>query len=278
MAGPHALDALLAAAGSLGITASGTETVVGLTDAGAREELRAVMAVRSLPGMVCACAGEARLDVRGPDGRSLAVVALHHGVTLSWEGWDGDALLADGPGLLAWLDRHGVPEPLRLFREAEARRAAAAREREDWVAAVPGALRGLTERMLQSAGGSELRSEAAGLLAEAVPDPVVRVQAVLAWYAAGSGRYSGYPVYEDLPGAMLGEVPIGEIAAALEDPRAGARHEAGAVRHLIGWRSRKRIRRDIAALPAPLRARLLAAARTSPDRATRVRAEERLGG
>lgn len=278
MAGPLALDALLATAGSLGITASGTATVVDLTDAGEREALRAVMAVRAMTGLECMCTGEAQLDVRGPDGRTLAVVALHHGVTLSWEVWDGDALLADGPGLLAWLDRHGVPEPLHWFREAQERRAVAAREREDWVAAVPGALRGLTERMLQSMGQADLRSEAAVLLEEAVPDPVSRVQALLAWYAAGSGRYSGYPVYEGLPGAILGEAPIGEIAAALEDPRAGSRHEAGAVRHLIGWRSRKRIQRDIAALPAPLRARLLATARTSPDRATRDRAEERLGG
>ena len=68
-------------------------------------------------------------------------------------------------------------------------------------------------------------------------------------------------------------MPIAEIIAGLQDPRADSRHYAGAVRHLVGWTSRAKQKRDIDAVPAPLTARLLPEAQASGDRAERDRAE-----
>ncbi|MGW6244429.1 hypothetical protein [Streptomyces roseolus] len=97
------------------------------------------------------------------------------------------------------------------------------------------------------------------------PDLVERVLALLDWYGSGSGRCSGYPVHEGVPGELLGRVSIADVLAALADPRAEERHDAGAVRHLVGWKTRPRQKRDIARLPEPLRARLLAQACRSGD-------------
>lgn len=104
-------------------------------------------------------------------------------------------------------------------------------------------------------------------------DPVERVLALLDWYGSGSGRCSGYPVHEGVPGELLGRVPIADLIAALADPRAEERHDAGAVRHLVGWKTRPRQKRDVAGLPEPLRDRLLAHARRSGDSDKQGRAE-----
>ncbi|MGW4206978.1 hypothetical protein ACWEIJ_03235 [Lentzea sp. NPDC004789] len=53
---------------------------------------------------------------------------------------------------------------------------------------------------------------------------MTRVPQLLSWCAAGTGR----PPYEDVPGLILRETPITEIITALQDPRADARHDAGA--------------------------------------------------
>lgn len=87
-------------------------------------------------------------------------------------------------------------------------------------------------------------------------DPVTRVLQLLAWCASGTGGVPDYPPYEDMPGLVLSHVPIAEIAAALEDPRADARHFAGAARHLLGERTREKQRMDMMRLPPPVRTRV----------------------
>ncbi|MGW7416647.1 hypothetical protein [Streptomyces sp. NPDC054863] len=192
------------------------------------------------------CLGDVRFEVFDRDGERLAVVVLHHGATPRWGQWESDAVLADGRLLLAWLDRHGMPSPSQQF-EADRRRAEEGTEEEErhWLAAMPAGLEGLADRVcaLSRTGGSP----SPGLLAEltdrlqlACPDPVERVLALLHRYGSGSGRCSGYPAHEGTPDELLGRVPITDLLTGLTDPRAGDRHDAGAVRHLVGWKTRPR--------------------------------------
>ncbi|MFJ5992952.1 hypothetical protein [Lentzea sp. NPDC092896] len=55
-------------------------------------------------------------------------------------------------------------------------------------------------------------------------------------------------------------MPIAEVIAALDDPRATERHDAGAAHVLLCGKSRIRQRMDVAALPGPLRIRVREAA------------------
>jgi len=68
-------------------------------------------------------------------------------------------------------------------------------------------------------------------------------------------------------------VPIADLLAGLADPRADERHDAGAVRHLLGWKTRPHQKQDVAGPPEPLRDRLLAHARRSGDSDKQGRAE-----
>jgi hypothetical protein len=258
-----------------------SEPVVDLSHPDERDRLRTAMEVESLPGSVCMCSGDVRFEFLDPDGECFAIVALHHGATLRWDGWKADAVLADGRSLLRWLDEHGLADPLRQFEEDEARRARADAEEAAWIAAIPPALDTLREPMLALSRtgrdpSPELLAEARDRLSQAVSDPVNRVLLLLAWCGAGTGRCSGFPVHEKVPGLLLKDVPVAEIVAGLQDPRADGRHFAGAVRHLVGWRSRPEQKRDVAALPAPLRARLRQEAEDSGDPDTQFRAERLL--
>jgi hypothetical protein len=254
------------------------EIRVDLSDPAESARLRTAMAVESLPGFHCMCLGDVRFEVFDRAGGRLAVVVLHHGATLRWGRWDSDAVLTDGHRLLVWLAGHGMPGPMRQF-ETDRRRAEEETEEErHWLAAMPAGLEGLADRILDLSrtGGRpspELLADLTERLRRTFPDPADRVLALLGWNGSGSGRCSGYPVHEGVPGELLGRVPIADLLAALADPRAEERHDAGAVRHLVGWKARPRQKQDIAAVPEPLRARLLAHARSSGDSDKQRRAE-----
>ncbi|QNS02171.1 hypothetical protein [Streptomyces xanthii] len=254
------------------------EIRVDLSDPAESAKLRAAMAVESLPGLRCMCFGDVRFEVFDQDGGRLTDVVLHHGATLRWAQWESDAVLAHGRLLLAWLDGHGMPGPMQQFEADRIQAEQRAEEERNWLAAMPAGLEGTAERILDLSrtGGTpspELLAELTDRLQLTFPDPVERVLALLDWNGSGSGRCSGYPVHENVPGQLLGSVPIADLLAALTDPRAEERHDAGAVRHLVSWKTRPHQKRDVAGLPEPLRARLLANARRSGDSDKQGRAE-----
>ncbi|MCB5164564.1 hypothetical protein LG634_06915 [Streptomyces bambusae] len=268
----RALDDVLRDAVRLRLTEAdpGGRASVDLSQASDLDRLRTAMAVGKLPGHACACAGDVRFEFLGPHGERVADVVLHHSEALRWDGWEGLAVLKDGASLLRWLAEHGLAGPLTREEDAASVRRRQDAEEADWIAAVPPALASLTGSMLAlSRTGShpapEFLADAHARLQQADPDPVDRALLLLAWCGAGSGRYSGFPPHEAVPGRLLADVPLAEIAAALGHPTAGPRHDAGAVRHLAGWNTRPCQKQDVAALPAPLRARLIRAARTSAD-------------
>ncbi|MFF7250690.1 hypothetical protein ACFZBU_43310 [Embleya sp. NPDC008237] len=257
--------------------------VVDLSDRAERDRLRVAMSVESPLQWRCMCGGDVRFEFFDADARHLTAVVLHHGAMLRWEGWAGDAVLTDGQGLLRWLHARGAPGPLRKAEEDELRRVQRKLEEERWLAAMPDALDDLSDRLLGLSRSPEIVSS--GFLVElhdrvrqAIPDSTGRALALLAWHSGGTGRCSGYPVHEDVPSLLLKDLPIGDIIAALQDPRADARHHAGAVRHLVGWKTRHNQQSDIDAVPEALKARLLHSARTSGDEDKQGRAERWLAG
>lgn len=229
------------------------EIVVDLTRPDVLEGLRAAMAIESLPGVVCACAGQVRFEFFDVQGERLTVVVLHHGIMLAWQWESGHAELADGAELLRWLGEHGLPGPLLSSSERP--------ERLAWIAAMPPALEEMTGDLVghwPMADDSKYVIEARRRI-RAV-DPETYVLQLLAWNAAGVGRHKRYPPYEDVPGLLLQDVPVADIIAALEDPRATDVHDAGAAQVLLCGKSRIRQRMDVASLPGPLRVRVREAA------------------
>jgi len=260
----------------------GDHVLLDLTDPAAVRHLRSALAVEQITDGYCMCLGDLAFEFFDSDDRRAAVVGLHHGSSLRWRGWDGDAVLRDGDRVLRWLEEHSVPGPLEEQQKRQAERAEEQLALEQWKAAAPAAVRDLLELAVTASRTTGLLppstySLVGQRLRQAVPDPVERAAALLIWYGSGTGRCSGFPMHEGLPAPALAETPIAHLVEALRSLPVDPRMDAGAVRHLCGWKSRPHQARDIDRLPPELRERLLAAAQAGGDDDTRGRAQRWLG-
>ncbi|MBU2664657.1 hypothetical protein KOI35_14230 [Actinoplanes bogorensis] len=236
--------------------------VLEVTDAAAIGRLRAALTTTGSTGAYCACHGDLGFDFLDADDRSLAVVGFHHAVTLRWSGWeDGDARLRDGRAVLHWLADQGLPEPLAQEERRRHERSEAQRVEQSWIAAAPPVVRDLAEVAANASHTNgvippDLYDRLRERLTAAFPGPLERTGVLLAWYGAGTGRLSGYPVHEAAPAPLLAETPIARIVETLLTHPDDDAIAAGAIRHLRHWKSRPHLKRDLATIPEALRARL----------------------
>ncbi len=204
-------------------------------------ELRSLIGVRAVTDGRCMCLGDSVLEFLS-DGHRMEIVGLHHTTFVRWSAWDGDARLADGRALAVWLAKHGYSAPLERAEADDARRAQAAADTDAWRSAAPTSLRALLPALLATSQTGvvrdELVAEAEACLSGSTPSTVGRCRELLAWYGSGTGRCSGFPVHEGIPGRILTGVPISTLLGALTDEPVDGPVWIGALRHLASWHSR----------------------------------------
>ena len=228
------------------------------------ETFAALLAVKDGRAGHCLCCGDAAFDLLDEDGGRLALLSLHNGKSIRWDPWNSDATLVRGHELLSWLAAHGFQGPLREFEQGQERQLANAAEYDDWLRAAPEAVRDLLVSA-QSWDGEwtsdswnrELAATLSARLIAAYPDEVDRVGALLRWFGSGSGRCSGYPVYEAIPKPDLLSTRLSTITAALERSPDDGHLWRGAVRLLAGSDFRQTRHQDLELLPTRIRERLL---------------------
>ncbi|MBV1855096.1 hypothetical protein [Catellatospora tritici] len=275
---PTALDAVLRAAAQVRVTAPRAPggdvpkggLVLAVTEQAAVRRLIQALAVEQTTDGTCMCFGDLSFKFFDQENDLVATAGFHHASFLHWSGWKGLAVLRDGVAALRWLAEQGVDGPLAEHERRRRRYREQQLEEQRWRDDAPVAVRDLLDAALTASGTTgaipaELTRLAIQRLGEALPDPVERTAATLAWYGSGSGRCSGYPVHESLPAPALAQTPIAHIIAALETCGMDERVVAGGVRHLYGSASRDHQAEDVATVPPRLRERLLAAARKSGD-------------
>ncbi|MFJ9743867.1 hypothetical protein, partial [Streptomyces sp. NPDC101166] len=269
---PEALDRVLAGARGVRVREmpGDAPTLIEERDPVAVRALREALRVSDLPGFVCMCWGDVVLDFFDAGERPLTSVTLHHGYSIRWPGWPQDARLADGMRSLEWLAVRGVAVPLQEFRAAERRQAESDRIAYRWVAEIPDPLipfAGLFLDTSTTTGGGLTGpqvEEARALLLMTYPDPVDRILRLCAWFAGGTGRYSGYPAHERIPAQFLLLEDHADFARAVE--LADEHATAGAVRYLLSWDTRKRLAHLLAALSPGGRRKILVHARDTEAR------------
>ncbi|MEV6598508.1 hypothetical protein AB0M36_16770 [Actinoplanes sp. NPDC051346] len=74
----------------------GEHILLDTADPAALRLLRGALAVEQTTDGHCMCLGDLAFEFFDSSDRRAAVVGFHHGVSLRWPGWDGDALLRDG--------------------------------------------------------------------------------------------------------------------------------------------------------------------------------------
>jgi len=244
-------------------------------------ELRRFLTIVDGPAGHCMCYGDTAFEFLDRSGKRIAVLGLHHGKTIRWNAWRDDAALVNGLALLQWLSSHGIQYPLQNYQAAEQQRTAAERAWKIWFAAMPPCLQPFLRDQEQSLGmviavpsapsasaqpsslhkASTVDDETWARVKQAVgtaySNPVHRAQTLFAWLGSGSGPWTGFPAYEEVPELLLMEMPIAHLMQALANPRVSDQVLEGAARFLAGWNFQSVRGPELAVLPAGIRQRLL---------------------
>jgi len=226
-------------------------------------EFRAAVRIEDGPAGHCMCHGSQTLELLDRDDERVAVIGLHHGVTIRWNAWKDDAELVDSRRLLGWIEAHGFRAPLEAFERDRRQEQAYRDEYERWREAAPDPVRPLLDAAATEPveGGDPLEPVRAAL-AEAYPDEMQRALVLFAWFGRGQGAWSCFPSYESIVETFLLAMPTRLLVQAIEGAiAAGTATEAhleGAARYFAGWHfNRKKKKTNARRVPDPLKAQLL---------------------
>lgn len=174
-------------------------------------------------------------------GKEIGVVSVFDELTIEFSGWSGDVRIADREKLLRWFDAREIKGPRRAI-EAEL-----ASERADdivaqrWLAAMPPEVRPLWPEILRNPLWWQIPPDAAKASAR-VLDPVLaneypnvnqRIRSLFSWFGSGSGHWSGYYAWEDVPSRMLLEYSAGQLVDAMQGEPLTDAEAKGAVRFFV---------------------------------------------
>jgi hypothetical protein len=205
----------------------------------------------------CMCPGDPFIELHAGQ-RVVATLSYHHGVSIRWDAWTYDAVLAEPDKLLDWMSAHGAPGPRAAVEEARRRAEDSERSSQRWLAAMPVPLRPFWDQ-LDPFPDAERYQPSLAALAAALPNTADQILALLAWFGSGAGRWSGYPSHESVAEQLLLRFPPTAIADALTAPTPA--QLVGASRLFAGWHfSQQHGHRGLAALTPALKKQLLAAA------------------
>jgi hypothetical protein len=247
-------------------------TLFETTDAAELASLRDALRIHDGGIGHCMCFGSLELEF-SLGRKSRGVVTVHHGVSLRWQPFFENAALADPDVLLDWLSARGVTGPREEYEEDRRDEAKSEWLVERWLAAMPDCV-----KPLWPPDAFKLEwPEVADALARGYPDPVERARVLMEWLGHGSGIWSGFPSYEQMPEWCLCRMPIEVLVeAAGREPRSEETRE-GAARLFASWEFVRDRELELRRIPAELKRELLAHALESDDEDKRSRALSAFG-
>ncbi|GAB3174477.1 hypothetical protein GCM10027059_46810 [Myceligenerans halotolerans] len=232
------------------------------------DTLARLLMVDDITGFVCMCHGDAAFELLDGVGARIDVVGWHFDARVRWGGWESDASLAHAPELISWLAERGFTPPAERAQRLAEQRAARQDAEHSWKAAAPACARDLVPQMLRPTSSPFVDDDVVGevrrRLHDAHPRQRDRARVLLRWRAGGSGRYSGYPIHEQLPDELLVELPLSAILAAVDGlPRTDPAW-TGAAWHLL---SRSRSLKQLQRVPASVWDEIARVTQAHDDRA-----------
>ncbi len=176
----------------------------------------------------------------------------------------GDLSINDAEKWLGWFDARKMPRLRKEYEDELARNKQSDEDYARWLAAMPGSIRPLWDKVDLNEMHPDIKPLQAALSKE-FPDVKLRARALFKWYGSGAGPWSGYPAYEDIAESLLLTIPTQElISVALSDPLSEEQVE-GAARLFGGWEFSVKRPDDGKLLPEKLKAKLLAHSLKSTD-------------
>lgn len=190
----------------------------------------------------CACLPMLEIKL-SRNGLEIGVISVFDDLTIEFSGWSGDVRLADQEKLLGWFDVREIPGPRHAIEEQQASERADRIVADRWLAAMPPDLRALWPQVVKNpqwwGNPPEAVNASAKFLDPALvneyPDVKQRIGSLFSWFGSGSGHWSGYYAWEDVPAHMLLEYSASELVSALQEQPLTDAEAEGAVRFFVGY-------------------------------------------
>lgn len=162
-------------------------------------------------GFYCMCLGTYAIEFFS-NTELKATIGFHHGESIRYDQWNGDAQLLKSDELLAFLSGLGFSEPLQDRLEERTRMKAEAVAEDNWFDMAPAFFRQYRSQIIN------LDHSFMPLLIEnlnaAYPDKYERVIVLLQIFGKTDSFWNAYPVYEQIPFDILKQFEVKDIIAA----------------------------------------------------------------
>jgi hypothetical protein len=159
----------------------------------------------------CMCLGDYAIELYTGD-KLKDTIGFHHGTSIRYDAWNGDAELLKPDSLVQFLAEQGFTKILQ--ERTERRREAAANEkaRQRWLEIAPKCFEKHCQDMLPIFPDHlpQLIHE----LDNEIPDRQSQIIVLLQTFATTNNLWTGFPIYEAIPKDILASFAIQEIVAA----------------------------------------------------------------
>jgi hypothetical protein len=197
-------------------------------------------------GFYCLCLGTYAIELYAK-GQLQSTIGFHHGSSIRYEPWNGDAALAQSDNLLNFLARSGLTQPLEEKIKSDQRYKAQQAEESEWLAIAPKCFASFWAQIngFDSDYFEELQQE----LNKEIPDKDQRIIALLQTYGKTQNFWTAYPSYEDVPNKILQTYHTTEIVDAYINSDRNYKTRQGLGRFICGFDFRKKRKKNLKHIP-----------------------------
>lgn len=165
----------------------------------------------ALTGFYCLCLGSYAIELFA-NGQLQATIGLHHGRSIRYDKWKGDAALMQNEGLLSFLAQLGLTQLQEEYLEDKQRGETSKLAEREWQDIAPKAFAKFQEEIQEiNHNTQDYLEELITELNKEIPDKDKRVIALLQTYGKTKNFWTAYPSYEEAPANVLNTFTLSDI-------------------------------------------------------------------
>lgn len=182
-------------------------------------------------GFHCMCSGTYDFQLYAGD-QLRSIINYHHEISIRYDGWNGDAMLATPESLVNFMAEIGFTKPQDDMQESKRKQDARHLAETEWLAIAP---KCFTTYWKEFGAMGELPAGLIEALIKEIPDDTSRIITLLKTFGKTKNFWSGYPSYENIPKEILNTMHPMVILQAYTGSDRNYKTRRGLGRYLCSW-------------------------------------------
>lgn len=200
----------------------------------------------AMTGFYCMCLGSHAIELYTHN-TMKHIIGLHHGTSIRYSGWNGDAELSKHEDLLIFLSEQGLSQPLEEHMQQKKRMEKSQIAQRNWLEIAPKTFRKYWDQIINMDSGflpaliRDLHTE--------IPDQQQLIIVLLQTFGKTDQYWSAYPHYESVPDDILKTFEVGDIIRAYVQSDRNYKTRRGLGRFLCSYDFKKKRKKFIQEIP-----------------------------